>query len=187
MPARNYSLGSTFQAEARILDSLTAIRKLSRKGGSRTSRRDRHSTPRHFLKREFGTVDSRKTTRSRQVATRSSHRIVSRNSRRIRQRDKLSEESTQANQSRICASDCLCFPIASCALTGQTEAQSATKSGVEACSSTKRRNGENSQLRAGHWDEMVGPCGLEPQTSTVSRWRSSQLSYGPTAQQLQQF
>jgi hypothetical protein len=27
---------------------------------------------------------------------------------------------------------------------------------------------------------MVGPCGLEPQTSTVSRWRSSQLSYGPT-------
>ena len=26
---------------------------------------------------------------------------------------------------------------------------------------------------------MVGPCGLEPQTSTVSRWRSSQLSYGP--------
>jgi hypothetical protein len=28
---------------------------------------------------------------------------------------------------------------------------------------------------------MVGPCGLEPQTSTVSRWRSSQLSYGPIA------
>ncbi len=28
--------------------------------------------------------------------------------------------------------------------------------------------------------EMVGPCGLEPQTSTVSRWRSSQLSYGPS-------
>ena len=28
---------------------------------------------------------------------------------------------------------------------------------------------------------MVGPCGLEPQTSTVSRWRSSQLSYGPSA------
>jgi hypothetical protein len=28
--------------------------------------------------------------------------------------------------------------------------------------------------------KMVGPCGLEPQTSTVSRWRSSQLSYGPT-------
>ena len=27
--------------------------------------------------------------------------------------------------------------------------------------------------------DMVGPCGLEPQTSTVSRWRSSQLSYGP--------
>ncbi len=27
---------------------------------------------------------------------------------------------------------------------------------------------------------MVGPNGLEPLTSTVSRWRSSQLSYGPT-------
>jgi hypothetical protein len=28
-------------------------------------------------------------------------------------------------------------------------------------------------------EEMVGPCGLEPQTSSVSRKRSSQLSYGP--------
>jgi hypothetical protein len=27
--------------------------------------------------------------------------------------------------------------------------------------------------------EMVGPCGLEPQTSSVSRTRSNQLSYGP--------
>jgi hypothetical protein len=26
---------------------------------------------------------------------------------------------------------------------------------------------------------MVGPCGLEPQTSSVSRMRSNQLSYGP--------
>ena len=26
---------------------------------------------------------------------------------------------------------------------------------------------------------MVGPCGLEPQTSSVSRTRSNQLSYGP--------
>jgi hypothetical protein len=29
-------------------------------------------------------------------------------------------------------------------------------------------------------ENMVGPNGLEPLTSTVSRWRSSQLSYGPT-------
>jgi hypothetical protein len=40
--------------------------------------------------------------------------------------------------------------------------------------------------------EMVGPCGLEPQTSSVSRKRSSQLSYGPSdenilAQQHQAF
>ena len=26
---------------------------------------------------------------------------------------------------------------------------------------------------------MVGPCGLEPQTSSVSGKRSNQLSYGP--------
>jgi hypothetical protein len=30
-------------------------------------------------------------------------------------------------------------------------------------------------------EKMVGPCGLEPQTSSVSRKRSSQLSYGPNA------
>lgn len=29
--------------------------------------------------------------------------------------------------------------------------------------------------------EVVGPCGLEPQTSSVSRTRSNQLSYGPLA------
>ena len=30
-------------------------------------------------------------------------------------------------------------------------------------------------------EDMVGPGGLEPLTSSVSRKRSNQLSYGPTA------
>ncbi len=33
-------------------------------------------------------------------------------------------------------------------------------------------------------EKMVGPCGLEPQTSSVSRKRSSQLSYGPMDQNI---
>ena len=32
-----------------------------------------------------------------------------------------------------------------------------------------------------HDERMVGPGGLEPLTSSVSRKRSNQLSYGPTA------
>ncbi len=38
-------------------------------------------------------------------------------------------------------------------------------------------NGTNREQPIG----MVGPCGLEPQTSSVSRTRSNQLSYGPIA------
>src|SRR5271155_4542839 len=46
------------------------------------------------------------------------------------------------------------------------------------------RNFALQDVESGHGgianQKVVGPCGLEPQTSTVSRWRSSQLSYGPT-------
>src|SRR5205823_12814156 len=36
-------------------------------------------------------------------------------------------------------------------------------------------------------EKMVGPNGLEPSTSSVSRKRSNQLSYGPTERGHQQF
>jgi hypothetical protein len=37
----------------------------------------------------------------------------------------------------------------------------------------------NEKFRFKTGDLMVGPWGLEPQTSSVSRTRSNQLSYGP--------
>jgi hypothetical protein len=43
-----------------------------------------------------------------------------------------------------------------------------------------RKHAESRKTVSEAVENMVGPCGLEPQTSTVSRWRSSQLSYGPT-------
>ncbi len=62
--------------------------------------------------------------------------------------------------------------------------------GYDTNNDTKRRGTE--ALAPEVIERMVGPCGLEPQTSSVSRKRSSQLSYGPSdenilAQQHQAF
>src|SRR5215469_13246055 len=48
---------------------------------------------------------------------------------------------------------------------------------------TSQTTSQLAQIHSGRFrmslKRMVGPCGLEPQTSTVSRERSNQLSYGP--------
>jgi integrase len=56
--------------------------------------------------------------------------------------------------------------------------QAGKSAGYDTNNDTKQDVQETSNPEA--VEKMVGPCGLEPQTSTVSRWRSSQLSYGPT-------
>ena len=80
-----------------------------------------------------------------------------------------------------------CFPQLQFGVVHPLRFSSAKGSGLFSATSRAQSNEARkfSRIRSELFAElliegMVGPCGLEPQTSTVSRWRSSQLSYGPT-------
>jgi hypothetical protein len=55
----------------------------------------------------------------------------------------------------------------------------AKRKALEGLGATNKGYGTKHDTNAQEVKEMVGPCGLEPQTSSVSRTRSNQLSYGP--------
>ncbi len=61
-----------------------------------------------------------------------------------------------------------------------------TRAAIQCCREAwraheKPNTGRKSQVEILQDRKMVGPGGLEPLTSSVSRKRSNQLSYGPTA------
>ena len=57
----------------------------------------------------------------------------------------------------------------------------AKRKALAGLAATNRGHGTKHDKSAQEVKGMVGPCGLEPQTSSVSRTRSNQLSYGPIA------